>query len=170
MRKSTWWNCVLLLLAMSLFVSCAGKSQNKVFFISKLYQVELSYPSSWLPLTDSQTSEIYAYQGKTGFFSLSARKNKHHQSLLDLVRQEAFSTINDYGSSPEISRFFLHAREAYYIFPSSDQDQEELGKSCMVCFFPVPIMINSEFYDVFALYADRNHIEEIVASLRFLYQ
>jgi TolB protein len=162
---------IIYTLLASNFASCRYKSSSKEVFVSQNYQIRLSYPSSWrtAQYEESQT-EPYAYEGSSGFFSLSAIKNETQLSLLELAQTELSSTLNDFGSSPELRKFYFNAREAYFIFPSGDQNKEEKGKACMITFFPIPVWLNSNFYEVLILSADKDHLEEITKSLEFLYK
>jgi TolB protein len=153
------------------FASCQFKPSSKEVFVSQSYQISLSYPSSWKAVRyEAPQIEAYAYEGSSGFFSISAIKNETQLTLLEIAQNEVASSLNDFGSMPELKKFYLNAREAWYIFPSSDQNKEERGKACMITFFPIPVWIDSAFYEVLILSVDKDHLEEITQSLEFLYK
>jgi hypothetical protein len=89
---------------------------------------------------------------------------------LEICNKELASSLNDFGSTPQIKKFYLNAREAYYVIPSSDQSEEEKGKACMITFYPLPVWIDFAFHDVFILSASKEHIFQITESLEFLYK
>lgn len=158
------------LLAVS-FASCQHKTSSKEVFVSQNYQISLSHPSSWKAVHyKAPLTEAYAYEGSSGFFSISAIQNEGRLSLMEITQNEVASSLNDFGSSPELRKFYINAREAWYIFPSSDQNKEERGKACMITFFPIPVWIDSAFYEVLILSVDKDHLEEITKSLKFLYK
>ena len=160
--------CTLLVLNLT---SCRYKSSSNNVFISQNYQIRLSYPSSWKAAQfEEPQTEPYAYEGGSGFFSVSAIKNEARLSLMEIAQNEVSSPLNDFGSSPELRKFYFKAREAYFILPSDDQNKEEKGKACMITFFPIPVWLDSDFYEVLILSADKDHLEEITKSLEFLYK
>ena len=158
------------LLGFVLFNSCKSRSSTSSFS-SQVYQVKLSYPSSWRALSfgESQT-EPFSFEGNTGFFSLNAKVNEDNSSLLEICEKELTSPLNDFGSTPKIQKFYLNAREAYYVIPSRDQSEEEKGKACMITFYPLPVWIDFDFHEVFILSANKDQIFHLTESLEFLYK
>lgn len=173
-RKKQFYSVMVLvftiLLGFVLFSSCKPRSSTSSF-VSEVYQVKLSYPFFWkaLPFEEPQI-EPFSFEGQTGYFSLSAKKNEESLTLLDICKNEVASPLNDFGSAPKIQKFFLNAREAYYIIPSRDQSEEEKGKACMITFYPLPIRIDFDFHDIFILSASKDQIFKITESLEFLYK
>jgi hypothetical protein len=172
-RKLLWVAVVFVIaLVIGFFLFNSHKNpSSRTSFTSQSYQVKLSYPSLWkaLPFEEPQI-EPFSFEGRTGFFSLSAKKNEEGLSLLEICKNEVASPLSDFGSAPKIQKFFLNAREAYYVIPSKDQSEEEKGKACMITFYPLPVWIDFDFHDVFILSASKDQIFQITESLEFLYK
>jgi len=164
---------VLFLLSLGvLFLLHLLKPSNSLSsFTSQVYQVKLSYPSAWKAVPIDETkAEPHSFENASGFFSLSAKVNTNSSSLLEICKNEIESQLNDFGSKPQIQKFYLNAREAYYILPSDDQNEEEKGKACMITLYPLPVWIDFDFHEVLILSASKDHIFQITKSLEFLYK
>ena len=75
-------------------------------FTSQVYQVKISYPSSWKPISFDETqTEPHSFESSVGFFSLSTKINSESLSLLEICNKELASTLNDFGSTPQIQKF-----------------------------------------------------------------
>lgn len=130
-----------------------------IFYFNQPYNILLRYPKNWKLVSDTR------YEGSTGFFQISAINSEG--TLEDVCRNEAFHTLQPYGSNPSISRINIEGRDACLILPSSDQPAEMKGQAASIAKYVVPIVISGQSYNYFVLWANKNYIRQITASLGF---
>ncbi len=131
----------------------------KVYRSTK-YHVSFSYPASWQPVSEERA------EGVDGFFQVSAISSD--EELSEVCRSEAFHRLRPYGSQPQIISTKVQNQEACFIYPSSDQPIEMKKQAALIARYPRPIQIQGTTYPFFVLWADRNHIDQIVRSLSWI--
>lgn len=129
-------------------------------YTNQIYKVQLNYPSHWKIKTDER------YEGPDGFFQISAISDR--ENLNEVCHNEAFHQLMPYGSQPRINKTKIQNQEACFIFPSQDQPEEMRMQAALIVKYPKPIQIQGTTYHFFILWADKEHINEISSTLRFL--
>lgn len=150
-------------------------SQSSVY-TNPDYKVSLRYPASW------QADERYGtigsenlavrFSGEDGFFGVDALGSAE-ESLDDVVRVVAYHRLSPYGTNPTIIRDKISGQEASFVLPSEDQPQEARGEAMLLIRYPKPVRIefspnNFETFAFFVLYAPKEQIQEIAATLEFI--
>lgn len=127
------------------------------------YGVSLHYPAHWQPV------EGYwgRYAGPDGFFQLSAISGEE-QTLNEVCRREAYHKLSPYGSQPKVENVRLRNLTACRILPSDDQPANMNGQAAMIFAYPQPVQVNEDLYHFLALWADKDHLQEIAQTVRFI--
>lgn len=105
------------------------------------------------------------YFNDTGFFAFNVLSS-NDQDLETIAKNE--SEKGDYGTTPMIEKIIQNAKVGYLIIPSSDQLPEEKQRSCFVTDLQNIYFSENEEYDILILFADQQHIREIIGSLEYL--
>ena len=148
---------VSLLLIQSLFYNSTSLYTNRT------YKVSLEYPSHW------RLNSVYSnrYDGTDGFFQISASSGKN-LSIDHIVEFDVNHFLKPYGSNPQIKKLKVQGFDARLILPSSDQGYEMNNQASLIVSYPKPILINNTTYYYFVLWADKNHIDDIINTLKFI--
>jgi len=129
-------------------------------FTNTEFRVRFNYPSQWRKVTDER------YEGADGFFQIAAIYSE--ENIHTICLNEAFHQLLPYGTEPRIFPTQIQAQEACFIFPSADQPPEMKGQAALIVRYPSPVEVGGTTYNFFVLWADKNHIQEISSTLRFL--
>lgn len=127
------------------------------------YGVSLRYPAHWQPVEGYQGR----YAGPDGFFQLSAIFGEG-QTLNEVCRREAYHKLSPYGSQPKVGNIRLRNLTACRILPSDDQPANMSGQAAMIFAYPQPVQINEDLYHFLVLWADKDHLQEIAQTVRFI--
>ncbi|MBX4189277.1 peptidase M56 [Candidatus Parcubacteria bacterium] len=133
-------------------------------FTTYVYKVSLEYPADWQPTPGYNYDH---YNGETGFFGLSAAGDAK-TTLDSLAKSDAEHVLRPYGSSPKVETLTVDGEPARIILPSLDQDPEEHRQAELIVKYPKPVEISSTVYHYFILWADEDHIRNIVKTLKFI--
>jgi TolB protein len=136
---------------------CIPKTGNR--FTSEALNISFLYPLNWNMTSDDR------YEGEDGFFQVSAVSSN---SIDEVCKNEAYHELKPYGSQPTIVNTSIQGQDACLLFPYPDQPAEMLGQSALIVTYPRPIALEGQTYNFFILWADQNHIREIVNTLTFL--
>ncbi|WP_342431553.1 peptidase M56 [Neobacillus sp. FSL H8-0543] len=129
-------------------------------YTNTAFNIQFQYPGHWQKVKDER------YEGHDGFFQISAIFSE--ESMNEVCQNEAFHQLIPYGTGPQIIHTHIQAQEACYIYPSADQPPEMKGQSALIVRYPQSIQIDGTTYNYFILWADKNHIDEISSTIRFL--
>ena len=129
-------------------------------YTNPTYKVRFRYPSRWSQV-DSER-----YEGIDGFFQIAAISSEG--SLEEVCRNEAFHRLNPYGTRPVISRITAAGKQGCLISPSADQPEEMRNQSAFIIPYPNPVIIAGQSYQYFILWANKQHIRDILNTLVFL--
>jgi len=129
------------------------------------YNIELRYPPYWQ--LKEEATYAHRYEGKDGFFLISAVSGQK-LSIDEVCKNEAYHKLEPYGSEPKIEKLKIDNQDACLIIPSADQVKAMKNQSALIVHYPQPIQISGETYNYFILYADKNHINEIAKTLKFI--
>lgn len=132
--------------------------QQKIYS-NRDYKVVFLYPGNWIQINPERV------EGADGFFQVSAAGG---DTLDEICSNEAHHVLNPYGTHPSISRTSVQGQEACLILPSEDQPVDMKNQAALIVRYPQPIMLNSQLYNFFVLWADQPHIQEMAATLEFL--
>jgi len=88
--------------------------------------------------------------------------------LTKVCKNEAHHKLKPYGSEPKIEKLKIDNQDACLIIPSADQVKAMKNQSALIVHYPQPIQISGETYNYFILWADKNHINEIAKTLKFI--
>lgn len=132
-------------------------------------QVTLEYPKGWKAAGGDYIigGHPSRYEGIDGFFEVAAI-NGQDKTIDDVAADEAGHKLNPYGSSPETQNLRINRKEFVFIYPSTDQPIEMNNQACFIVQYPDKIIIDSDEYNYFILWADRDHIEKIAESFNFI--
>ncbi|WP_050183447.1 LysM peptidoglycan-binding domain-containing protein [Domibacillus robiginosus] len=140
--------------------SPSSRPPSKKTYTNSVYHVQIQYPSPWKRVSDER------YEGPDGFFQISAVASQ--KSIYDICRDEAFHSLQPYGSSPRLVGANIQQQEACFIFPSEDQPPEMNGQAALIVRYPKPVEMEGTTYNFFILWADRLHINQLSTTLIFL--
>ncbi|TCL70976.1 LysM domain-containing protein [Hydrogenispora ethanolica] len=135
--------------------------KRRLIYTNRQFGVVLLYPAGWQRVSDER------YEGSSGFFQVSAA-GSGITSLEEMCRNEAFQNLKPYGSNPTVNRTTVDGQEACSILPSSDQPAEMKQQAAVIVRYPRPVEISGQTYNFFVLWADRNHLNGLAATLEFL--
>lgn len=139
------------------------RQQNTKLYENKTYNVLLQYNKDW----KLNTNYTERYEGKNGFFQISALTGEN-KKIDEVVNSEINHILKPYGSNPRITKEIIKGQEARLIMPSNDQNKEFKNQAELIVKYPKPIKINNETYYYFILWADKNNIQEISKTIKFL--
>lgn len=128
-------------------------------FTNQLYHVSFQYPANWQQVSDLR------YEGKDGFFQIAAISGTN---IEDICQGEAFHQLRPYGSNPQIFRVTIQNQGACLIFPSQDQPTEMNQQAAIIVEYPTPIEIEGTYYNYLIIWANRQQINNIAFTLRFI--
>ncbi|MGL4344545.1 MAG: hypothetical protein ACRCTE_05045 [Cellulosilyticaceae bacterium] len=132
-------------------------------FSSDYYDVSFKYPADWVK--DPHYKERYG--GESGYFELSEIET-FGKTLDEVVKQEVKGTFKPYGNNPTIEKVMLDGEEGRLIIPSGDQAACFDKETALIVRNKKPVVLNGEKYDYLVIWADQNHMDEIIASFKFL--
>ncbi|MEK5039374.1 LysM peptidoglycan-binding domain-containing protein [Sporosarcina sp. FSL K6-3457] len=129
-------------------------------FTSEVFGVNFQYPATWQRVNDVR------YEGDDGYFQISALFGS--ENMDEVCHAEAFQQSMPYGSAPRM----IHSQNSYeqtcMILPSADQPANRQGLAVYIAAYPSPMTIDGVNYNYFILWADKEHIEDIAATVLFL--
>lgn len=141
------------------------ETANWKTYHNSVYNVELKYPSDWQ--LKEEVAYAHTYEGKDGFFQISAVSGKG-LTIDEVCGNEAHHKLEPYGSQPKVENLRVQDKEACLISPSNAQPEAMKTQAALIIQYPQPIQVSGESYNYFILWADQNHINEIVKTLRFI--
>ena len=130
-------------------------------YVSDSLRVSLRYPARW------KRTEEDRFVGEDGFFQLSAA-GSGEATLDEVCRNEAFHTLNPYGTKPLVKRTRHRGQDACLILPGIDQPRDMRGQAAFIVQYPQPVTIGEQTYRFLVLWADKQHIQEMAGTIRFL--
>lgn len=133
-------------------------------YTNYVYKVNLSYPSDWQPAAGANYDH---YEGPDGFFMIAAIGDAT-SSIDDLAKSEANHVLKPYGSKPLIDSTTVAGQNARIITPSSDQADVNNNQAAVIIKFPKPATLNKQVYGYLILWADKDHLPDIIRSLSFV--
>ncbi|HZK55596.1 MAG TPA: peptidase M56 [Desulfosporosinus sp.] len=160
---------VILIIVISLLGGCGIQgtsktpSENQVF-LNQEFHVSLQYPSTWKANNNYSPAR---YEGDNGYFQISAFDGKGW-SIDQVAESDANHLLKPYGTTPSITKLEIQGKEVRLIKPSEDQPKEEKQKAELIIKYSKPIQINSDEYYYFVLWSDKQHIEEIAKTIKFI--
>jgi hypothetical protein len=163
------YGVVILIVVISLLGGCglqgtSSTSSTNLVYSNQEYHVSLQYPSTW---TANNAYTRARYEGDSGFFQISAFGG-NGWTIDQVAESDANHKLKPYGTTPSIVKSDIHGLDARLIKPSDDQPKEEKEMAELVIKYPQPIQIDSNTYYYFILWADKNHIEQIAETIKFI--
>ncbi|MDD7795877.1 peptidase M56 [Clostridium sp. 'White wine YQ'] len=137
--------------------------ENTKYYESKKFNISLRYNKDW----SKSAGYSDKFEGKDGFFQISASTGKD-LSIDEVAKNEATHILEPFGSNPKIIKITIDGEEARLIMPSSDQSKDFSNQAELIVKYPKAITIDNEAYYYFILWADKNHIESISKTLKFI--
>ena len=144
-------------------VSSLQSNNDDNIYENKQYDISLSYNKDWKPNNQYDNR----YEGKDGFFQISAYDGGN-STIDEVADDEAAHKLKPYGSNPLISEFTIQGQDARLIMPSDDQGEEYKNQAEIIVKYPKNIEINGKPYSFLLLYADKNNIEKIGKTIKFI--
>ncbi len=129
-------------------------------YISPLFRIKFDYPQRWIKTREER------YEGVNGFFEISTLFSD--KSIMEVCMLEAYHKLMPYGSSPTIKENAINDCISCLILPSSDQISEMKSQSALIVKYRNIVNIRESKYNYLLLWADKNHIEEIAATLEII--
>lgn len=167
---------ILFIMGLKYILICENDKTTKMF-TSEDAHISLMYEKEWTPPLVKK-NETYAtlgrFEGENGFFEISYAAG--HGLTID----EFIKTYYDKGSyfvmKPEVSKLKIDHQIGRLILPSGDETSENREKAVLVAKYPENIHISgvehlfgtTDKFDLFILYADKDHIRKIVKTLKFV--
>lgn len=137
---------------------CIPKPLNT--YRSEVYKIEFKYPVRWAKI------DAAFYEGLDGFFKISAIQSD--KSLEEIGEMEAHHKLKPYGTHPGILKIEAACKPACLILPSTDQPNEMNNQSALLLKYSAPIYISNKAYNHLVLWADSQHIKDIIETLILL--
>ena len=127
----------------------------------KEMRVTFRYPKGW------KTSPVYAdrtyFEGPDGSVQINASDG---DSPLQVCQGDAAHHLQPYGSHPKIQSMEVQGHKACLVWPSAEQGASAGAE--LVVAYPQPLQIDGNRYRQLTLYADKNHILDIMRTVRFI--
>jgi len=139
----------------------AGSTTDWEEYTDKELQVTFRHPKEWKP-SPAYYDRTY-FGGADGALQLSAAGA---DTPLKGCQSAATHHLQPFGSHPRIRSLRVQGRKACVVWPSEDQGVNADAEFFVE--FPQPIDINGTRYNLLTLYADKNHIFQIIKTLRFI--
>ena len=139
----------------------AGSTGDWQQYTDKVLQVTFRYPKEWKP-SPAYSDRTY-FGGPDGAVQLSAAGDDTPQHG---CQSAATHHLQPFGSHPRIRSLKIQGQKACLVWPSGEQGANADAE--LFVEFPQPVEIDGNRYNQLTLYADKNHILEIVKTLRFL--
>jgi len=140
-----------------------NRIDNWKVYANSNYKITLEYPSEW----KENKAFTNRYDGNDGFFQVVAI-SAENVSIDKVADEDAHHMAKPYGSNPQINNIKVQGQDGRLILPSADQGKEMSNQAGLIVKYPKPIKIGSRTYNYFVLYADKNHIEEIAKTIKFI--
>jgi TolB protein len=134
-------------------------------YTDKTLHVTFRYPKQWK--TSPGFADRTYFGGADGVVELDAAGGANP---LEICQQQAAHVLRPFGTHPTIRSMNVQGRKACLVWPSKDQTPS-FGRGPeaeLVVEFPRPVEIEGNSYGQLTLYADTNHIIEIMKTLRFI--
>lgn len=132
-------------------------------FTSPLYNITFKYPAHW----NKNPYYEERYDGPDGFFEV-AELESFGRPIDEVVKREIDIPIRPYGTSPNVKVIELDGEPARVIIPSSDQKPVFDREIAILVKNKKPVIENSGVYDYTVIWTDKNHVQEIVDTFKFL--
>lgn len=135
-------------------------------YTSPTRHVTLRYPPGW-QLVPSEYGEEELIGGD-GFLELDAWRDTGSpvDKLCDDKATEHRQPL--YGTRPQIEKLQVQGQAACLLWPSDDQPASMKSRAELVALYPQPFKLTGGYYASFLhLAADKNHIREIIGTLKF---
>jgi len=129
-------------------------------YTDKTYQVTLRYPRGW---KENPHYGSTRFEGQSGFFMLLASEGDSPEQV---CRGAAEHKLQPYGSRPEVRPMKVQGQRACMVWPSNDQGAP--WDAQIVVEYPKPMKIDGDSYGFLVLDADKDHILQIVRTLKFI--
>jgi len=148
-----------------------GESQDETAdwetYRNEEHGFEIKYPENWEPIKGygDEDKGYYRYGGETGFFSFMSATEK---DINEVCKDLAYHKLNPYGSQPKIESSQIQGQDACLVIPSEDQPESEEGAMALITAFPQSINISGTEYYTFVLIVDKNHMEKIAKTFKFI--
>lgn len=143
----------------------AQSRSNWKSYTNSTYRISLRYPKNWNKATNDGFSGTDGFEGSNGFFKVSAMES---DSLQSACQSEAKHRLKPFGSNPKVQNLRVQRQPACLILPSADQLPDSKGMAALIIRYPQPVRINNQPYRFFVLWADKAHIQDMGATLRFM--
>ncbi|ASS74194.1 hypothetical protein CIG75_03800 [Tumebacillus algifaecis] len=128
-------------------------------YTSQSFKLAFEYPPNWIRIEEER------YQGRDGFFQIAAASGE--DGLDAVCQREAHHKFKPYGTNPKLKPVRHAGRAACYVFPSVDQPTEMKTQSAFIVEYPAPVQIAGQTCRFLVLWADEEHIRNIVKTLTF---
>lgn len=133
-------------------------------FVSTRYQVSFKYPTDWVK------NPRYAdkYEGPTGFFEIGDFSGIG-ETIDQAVQQQINEAYQPYGSNPTVRNFMVDGQPARVIYPSDDQSSFFNDREvAIVVQYRQPIIVNGEPYKYVVIWTDKDHVQLILSTFKFV--
>lgn len=134
------------------------------------FGVSFEYPAAWDadPAGGAFLGIPLRHIGTSGYFGVDALAAGEDVSIDSIVEQIVVRSDGaPYGTRPAIKHTELYGREARVVLPSEDQPETSNKEALLLVRYPDGRQIGDNFFRFFVLYADADHIEDIVRTLEF---
>jgi heat shock protein HslJ len=131
-------------------------------------EVSLTYPAGWEPDPGYVRPQAGArFAGEAGYFMLT--KVAYQNGTVDMAAEaEGENPLYSYGSSPTIEPVEIDCQPGRLIWPAEDQPAEMNDQAALVLRYPQRLEDSDDAVEFLVLYADRNHLPDLLQDLRFL--
>lgn len=128
------------------------------------YEVTFKYPQTWIKNPRYEEK----YEGKTGFFEISAFEGNADD--IDAVLQQQIQEPDQlYGMNPKTEELTVDGQPARLIIPSNSQNKYIRDRElALLVKYKKPIQINGNTYDYLVIWATPEYMPIIIRSLKFL--
>ncbi|MFQ5751271.1 MAG: hypothetical protein ACE5HI_04675 [bacterium] len=145
---------------------------DRTVYSHPAFGVSFEYPAHWAP--DPQGGAFdeipLRFVGGDGYLGVDALAADSETSFEDLLNQIVIQNQNTpYGTRPVIKSTEIDGLEARVVLPSEDQPEEANNEAIFIARYPGQAQIGDDLFRFFVLYAHKDHLEDILRTLRFTF-
>jgi hypothetical protein len=133
-------------------------------------------PKAWQRV--ERNGALHEFEGQDGFLTFGNTISPvfSNETLTDICQKEIeladakYQALGQkpYGEHPKVESIQVDHQDACLISPSTDQDAHFETRSLLVCEYPPDFTLKSGQPRVFTMEADKDHIEGIAETIRFI--
>lgn len=145
-------------------------------YTEKRLGIIFQLPVEWQRV--ERNGALHEFEGQNGFLTFGNLISPvfSNETLTDICQKEIeladakYQSLGQkpYGEHPKVEAIQVDHQDACLISPSADQDAHFETRSLLVCEYPPDFTLKSGQPRVFTMEADKDHIQSIAETIRFI--